>query len=115
TTKSVEANELIDRERTSIYDDDGRLVTQTTLQDDPLSVPFDLQTESIVSYDYDDANRMLGYHVQVHRGGASPAHLYTSHYTNQFELGEGYRDGGQSVYSQVVASGAQAPQSGQLI
>jgi YD repeat-containing protein len=110
STLSVESNQLVARQRSSSYDDDGRLGSQTTLKDDPLTVPVGFNNESIVSYHYNNANLLTSYDVAVYSSGPILEHLYTSHYTNNYLAREGYLDSGQSVHS--TAYEGQAPESG---
>ncbi len=110
TSKGIENDDLIARERTTVYTDDGQLDTQTTRREDP---GFSWQTESIVDYNSDAANVLRSYTVEVWKTGPlSPGAQYRSTYLNNYRLGESYQDAGQSVSSQAIAGGAQVPQSG---
>ena len=108
---SVENDDLIRRDRTSVYNDDGQLDVQTSRREDPA---FGWQTESIVDYNYDVANVLRSYTVDVWKTGFNPGSTaqYRSTYTNSYHRGESYQDGGQSVSSVAIAGGAQVPQSG---
>jgi len=92
---------LRDRTRTSVFNDDSALVSQTTRKGPT-------QTESVVTYNNDVAGVLRGYTVQVYNTGSSNSLRYTSTYTNTYRHGESYLETGQSVAS----SGSGAPQNG---
>ncbi len=103
-TYTVESR-LVERRRTSVYNDDGSITNQTTQKRHTNNV---LQNESIVTYNTDVASVLRGYTVQVYATGASPSLRYTSTYTNNYRNGSSYMETGQSVSS----SGSGAPLNG---
>jgi hypothetical protein len=64
TTQGIENDDLIQRDRTTVYTDDGQLDTQTSRGEDP---QMSWQTESIVDYTYDAANVLRSYTVDVYK------------------------------------------------
>jgi YD repeat-containing protein len=110
TTQGIESEDLIQRDRSSVYDDDGQVDTQTSRREDP---GMSWQTESTVDFTYDAAAVLRQYKVDVYKTGAlSPGAQYKTTYNNNYRLGESYQDAGQSVSSTAIASGAQVPQAG---
>jgi len=106
---AVDGPDLVDRTTVTVYDDDGRAITQSTSKG--------AQLESVVTYGdagsdywnwyagYDAASVLRGYKVDVYQNGS---YRYTTTYTNSYRLGEGYSETGQSASS----AGTQAPLSG---
>jgi YD repeat-containing protein len=104
STAAVESNDLAQRNQTSVFDDDGRLTSQTTTKSNGTVY----QTESVVTYNNDAASVLRGYTVQVYNTGATNTLRYTSTYSNNYRLSDSYQDAGQTVSS----SGTGAPQNG---
>ena len=110
TTAGIENDDLIGRDTTTVYDDDGKVDIQTARRQDP---GVGWQTESIVDFNYDAANVLRTYTVDVYKTGPlNPGVQYRSTYSNSYRLGDSYQDAGQSVSSTALAGGVQVPQSG---
>lgn len=110
TTQGIDNDDLIQRDRTSVYDDDGQVDTQTSRREDS---QMGWQTESVVDFTYDAAGVLRTYKVDVYKTGAlSPGAQYRTTYDNTYRLGESYQDAGQSASSVALVGGAQVPQSG---
>ncbi|MEJ1964198.1 MAG: LysM peptidoglycan-binding domain-containing protein [Gammaproteobacteria bacterium] len=105
-TKIVEGQKLVSRLRTTEYDDDSHLQTQTTVKYNDGSTTVS-HTESVVTYDVDEAGVLRGYVVQAYNT-TSDALVYTSTYENSYLLTDSYVDAGQTVES----TGAGAPEDG---
>lgn len=118
TVTLVGDNEVTSRTRTSVYDDDGRTVSQTTLKGSLL--------ENVVTYGdstfdpqegwsqgFDAAGNLRGYSTAVYENG-SPR--YSTSYTIGYQLRHGYQEinaRATSVVSAGAPSRTRAPANGE--
>jgi len=90
-------DDFVTRARTSVYDHDSHLQSQTTTRQGAHDV--NAQTESVIGYVYDAAGVLRSYTVQAYNTGTTNTLQYTSYYGNLYHLGDTYQDAGQSVSS----------------
>jgi YD repeat-containing protein len=93
TVTLVGNNQITSRTRTTVYDDDGRTVSQTTLKGSLLesAVTYGDSTFSAGTWSqgFDAAGNLRGYSVNVYENG-SPR--YTTTYTIGYQLRHGYQE-----------------------
>ncbi|MDQ8021661.1 MAG: LysM peptidoglycan-binding domain-containing protein [Moraxellaceae bacterium] len=104
-TLTVENYELVERNRNSVFDDDGRMSGQTTYR---RGYNYLMQRETQVNYSYDAANVLRSYNVQSYDFRASNNKLkLTTTYTHTYRAGSTYMETGQA--SQSSGTGAPLP------